>query len=137
MNMKDEAGLRLNIHWVQLALISAYEDNCPLRPVKIGRQFLKWTSELESFRRGVRRLCIKCRTDNARSWEFYRGSAEILRSQERLTKRLGGRPVVTSTTYPGQLHYTRLYLWTLRSGWDFWWLLPEGVRNPTGKPRWL
>ena len=30
MNMKDEAGLGLTIHHVQQALISAYEDNCPL-----------------------------------------------------------------------------------------------------------
>jgi hypothetical protein len=48
MNMKDEAGLGLAIHWVQQALISASEDNCPLRPVKTGRQSLKWISELES-----------------------------------------------------------------------------------------
>ena len=47
MNMKDEAGLGLAIHWVQQALISAYEDNCPLRPVKTGTQCLKWTVELE------------------------------------------------------------------------------------------
>jgi hypothetical protein len=50
MNMKDEAGLWLAIHWVQQALISAYEDNCPLRPVKTGRQSLKWIVELESLR---------------------------------------------------------------------------------------
>jgi hypothetical protein len=54
MNMKDEAGLGLAIHWVQQGLISGYEDNCPLRPVKTGKQSLKWTSELESLRRGVR-----------------------------------------------------------------------------------
>lgn len=36
MNMKDEAGLGLAIHWVQQALISASEDNCPLRLVKTG-----------------------------------------------------------------------------------------------------
>ena len=65
MNMKDEAGLGLAIHWVQQALISAYEGKCPLIPVKTGRKSLKWTLELESFRRGVRRLCSKCRTDNA------------------------------------------------------------------------
>jgi hypothetical protein len=44
--MKDEAGLGLAVQWVQQALISAYEDNCFLRPVKTGRQSLKWTSEL-------------------------------------------------------------------------------------------
>jgi hypothetical protein len=34
MNVKDEARLGLAIHWVQQALISAYEDNYPLRTVK-------------------------------------------------------------------------------------------------------
>ena len=73
MNMKDEAGLGLAIHWVQQAQISAYEDNCPLRPVKTGRQSLKWMSELESLRRGVRQLFNKCqRAKNLRSWELYR-----------------------------------------------------------------
>jgi len=38
MDMKSDAGLGLVIHWVQQALILAYEDNCPLRPVKTGRQ---------------------------------------------------------------------------------------------------
>jgi hypothetical protein len=60
MNMKNEAGLQLAIHWVQQALISAYKDNCPLRPVKTGRQSLKWTMELESLRREVRQLFNKC-----------------------------------------------------------------------------
>jgi hypothetical protein len=54
MNMKDEAELGLAIHWVQQAQISAYEDNCPLRPVKTGRYSLRWTVELEALRRGVR-----------------------------------------------------------------------------------
>jgi hypothetical protein len=60
MNMKDEAGLGLSIPWVQQALISACEDSCPLRPIKTGRQSLKWTSELESLRRGVRWLFNHC-----------------------------------------------------------------------------
>ena len=47
MNLKDEAGLGLAIHWVQQALISAYVDNSPLAPVKTGRHSLKRTSELE------------------------------------------------------------------------------------------
>jgi len=34
MNMKDEFGLGLAVHWVHQALISACEGNCPLRPVK-------------------------------------------------------------------------------------------------------
>jgi hypothetical protein len=61
MDMKSEAGLGFAIHWVQQALVLAYENNCPLRPVKIGRQFLKWTTELESVRRGVRWLFNGCR----------------------------------------------------------------------------
>jgi hypothetical protein len=32
--MKNEAGLGLAIHWVQQKLISAYDDNCPLRRVE-------------------------------------------------------------------------------------------------------
>ena len=34
MSMEDEAGLGLAVHWIQQALITAYEDNCPLRPAK-------------------------------------------------------------------------------------------------------
>ena len=71
MNVKDEARLGLAILWVQEAPISAYEDNCPLRPVKTGRYSLKWTSELESLTRGVRWLFNKCRTNkNRQSWEL-------------------------------------------------------------------
>jgi hypothetical protein len=71
--MKREAGLGLAIHWVQQALISAYEDNCPLRPVKTGRQSLKWTLEFESLRREVRRLFNKFRSGkNPHSLELYR-----------------------------------------------------------------
>jgi len=51
MDMQNEAGLGLAIHSVQQALISTYEDNCPLRLVKTGRQSLKWTAELQSLRR--------------------------------------------------------------------------------------
>ena len=61
LDMKDEAGLGLAIYWVQQALISTYEGNCPLKPVKAGRQSLRRTVELESLRRGVRRLFKKCR----------------------------------------------------------------------------
>jgi hypothetical protein len=38
MNMKDEAGLGLASHWVQQALLSAYEDNCSLTHIKTGRK---------------------------------------------------------------------------------------------------
>ena len=50
MDMKSEAGLGLAIHSVQRALLSSYEDNCPLRPVKKGRQSMKLTVELETLR---------------------------------------------------------------------------------------
>jgi len=43
LDMKDEAGPGLAIDWVQQALVSAYEDNCPLIPVTTGRQSLTWT----------------------------------------------------------------------------------------------
>jgi len=73
MNMKNEAGMGLAIHLVQQALIPAYEDNCPPRPVKTGRQSLKCTVELESLRRGERRLFNKCRSErNQHSWELHR-----------------------------------------------------------------
>jgi hypothetical protein len=34
MSMKDEAGLGLAIHWIQQALISAFEDNCLYDPLE-------------------------------------------------------------------------------------------------------
>jgi hypothetical protein len=39
MNVKDEAALGLAILSVHQALISAYEDNCPLKPVRTGITF--------------------------------------------------------------------------------------------------
>ena len=84
MNMKDGAGLGLAIHWVRQGLISACEYNCPLRPVKRGRQFLKWTTELESLRRGVRRFFNKRRTDNdPHNWELYREAQRRCRKEVR------------------------------------------------------
>jgi hypothetical protein len=78
MNIGNEAGLGLAMHWVQHTLITAYEDSCPLRPVKTGRSSVKWTAELESLRRGVKRLFNKSQRDqNPRSWEIYRGSVDI------------------------------------------------------------
>jgi len=69
MKMKDEARLGLAIHWVQQALVSTYEDNHPPRPVNTGMQSRKWTSELESLRRGVRRLLNQCRrVGNSIEW---------------------------------------------------------------------
>ena len=82
MNMLDEAGLGLAVHWVHQVLILAYEDNCPLRFVKTGRQSLRWISELESLRRGVRRLFNKCRADNnLQNWELYREAQRRYRKE--------------------------------------------------------
>jgi hypothetical protein len=82
MKMKDEVGLGLAVHWVQQTLISICEDNRSLRPVKTGRQSLRWTSELESLRRGVRWLFKKCRTDNhPHSWELYREAQRRYRKE--------------------------------------------------------
>jgi hypothetical protein len=73
MDVRNKAGLGLAIHVVQQALISVHEDNCPLRPAKTGRQSLKWTMEMESLRREVRRLFNRCRSDgSSRSWDLYR-----------------------------------------------------------------
>ena len=84
MNMKDEAGLGLAVHWVQQALISTYEDNCPLRPVRKGRKSLRWTSELEPLKREVRRLFNKCQADNnSYSWELYREAQQRYRKEVR------------------------------------------------------
>jgi hypothetical protein len=136
MNMKDEAELGLAVHWVQQALFSAYEDNCPFRPVKTGRQSLRWTSELESLRREVRRLLTSARQITIRIVGNFieRLSRDIERRYERLPKRLGELSVALLITYLDQLGYTGLYLGTLRSGWDFWWLLLLSVRNLRGKP---
>jgi hypothetical protein len=70
--VNDEAGLGLAVLWIQQALVSAYGDNCPLRPVTTGRKSLRWTMELESLRKEVRRLFNKGRAGkNPHSWELY------------------------------------------------------------------
>ena len=84
MSMKDEAGLGLAVHWIQQALITAYEDNSPPRLAKNGRKSLKWTSTLESLRREVRRLFNRCRADNkSSSWELYREAQRRYRKEVR------------------------------------------------------
>ena len=60
MYMKDEAGLGLAVLSHQQALISAYEDNCLLKPVRTGKHSLKWTYALQCLRREVIRLFNKC-----------------------------------------------------------------------------
>ena len=82
MSMKDKAGLGLAVHWIQQALITAYEDNCLLRPAKNGRKSLKWTSKLESLRREVRRLFNRCQADNKSfGWELYREAQRRYRKE--------------------------------------------------------
>jgi hypothetical protein len=73
----DEDGLGLAVHWIQQALISAYEDNSPVRPSRKGRKSLRWTLELESLRREVRRLFNRCWVDDSHSWELCRGSMKL------------------------------------------------------------
>ena len=82
MGMKDEAGLGLAIQWIQQALISAYEDSCPLRPFRKGRKSLRWSTELESLRREVRQVFNRCRADNdLHSWDLYREAQRRYRKE--------------------------------------------------------
>jgi len=84
MNMKDEAGLGIAVHWIQQALVTAYEDNCPFIPAKKRRKSLKWTLELESLRREARQLFNRCWADNkSSSWELYREAQERYRKEVR------------------------------------------------------
>jgi selenocysteine lyase/cysteine desulfurase len=61
--MADEAGMGLALNWVQHALVTAYENNCPVRPVKPSSTSLRWTARLESLRRNIRRLFNKSRRE--------------------------------------------------------------------------
>jgi hypothetical protein len=73
MEMKSESGLVLAILSVQQTLILAYEDNCPLRLGKTGRQSLKGTAKLKSLKRGQRRRFNECRSDsNPYNWDLYK-----------------------------------------------------------------
>jgi len=92
MGTKNEAGLELAIHLIQRVLIPAYEDKCPLRPVKTGKQSLNWTVELDYLRREVRRLFNKCQSDkNPLSRKFYRKAQRNYRKEvRRILEILGG-----------------------------------------------
>jgi hypothetical protein len=75
---RDEAGMGLALQWLQHALITVYENNCPMWLLKSARNSLKWTARLESLRRRVKRFFNKGRRDRTpRSWEFYRGLARV------------------------------------------------------------
>jgi hypothetical protein len=73
IDMKNEAGLGLAIHCLQQALILAHENNCLLKPVNTGMKSLKWTTELESISRKVRRLLNKSRSSKeSHDWALFR-----------------------------------------------------------------
>jgi len=92
MRMDDVAGLGLAVHWIQHALVTAYEENCPLKPTKNGRKYLKRTSELESLRREVRRHFNRCRADNKpSSWELYREAQRRYREEVRKASKVPWR----------------------------------------------
>jgi len=74
--------LGIAFRWIQQALVTAYEKHCPLKTIKNGRKSLKWTSELDSLIREVRRFLI--------------GAGLIInqlvgKSKERLNGDIGGR----------------------------------------------
>jgi hypothetical protein len=94
MSMKDEAGLGLAVHWIQQALITAYEDNCPLRPAKNGRKSLKWTLKLESLRRDCFLIGARLTTNHLVGNSIERLNEDVGRRYARLPKRPGG-PSVT------------------------------------------
>lgn len=136
LNMEDEAGLGLAVQGIQQALVTAYEENCPLRPTKNGRKSLKWTPELASLRREVRRLFKRCRADNkSSSWELYREAQRRYRKEVRKASKEIWRTFCSSINdLPRSAGCIRPYLGILKPSWDPWWLLPESVRNPRGKP---
>ena len=100
MDMKSEAGLGLAVHWVQQALVLACENNCPLKPVKAGRQTLKWTKELESLRKEMRWLFNKCRSDkNPHSWDLFQEAQRNYRKEVRKASKSTWRAFCSSTEY--------------------------------------
>jgi len=97
MSMKDEAGLGLAIKWIQQALISTFEDSCPLRPIRKGRKSLRWISELELLRREVRRLFNRCRAKkDPDSWELYTEAQQRYRTEVRKASRETWRTFISS-----------------------------------------
>jgi hypothetical protein len=97
MSMKDEAGLGLAVHWIQQALLSAFEDNCPLRPIRKGTKSMRWTRELQFLRRELRRLFNRCRAKNdPHSWELYIEAQRRYRKEVRKAPRDMWRSFVSS-----------------------------------------
>jgi hypothetical protein len=84
MNIEDEAGLGPNVSYLQQVLISAYENNCPLRIARAGKLTLRWTSNLETLRREVRRLFNKSRRDRtSQNWELHKGAQRRYKKEVR------------------------------------------------------
>jgi len=117
-------------------LLSAYEDNCPLRPIRNGRKSVRWTSELEFLRREVRCLFNRCQVNyDSHSWELNREAQWRYRKEARKASKESWRTFCTSVKdVPRSFGYIGLYLGTQKLGFVPWWLLPESVRNLREKP---
>jgi len=108
MSMKDKAALGLAVHWIQQALITAYEDNCSFRLPKKGRKSLKWTSELQSVLREGRQLVNIYRANNKPySWELYREAQRKYRKEVLKASKETWRTICSPVNYLprlGRLH---------------------------------
>jgi len=104
--MKAEAGLQLAILSLQQTLISAKENNCPLKPVTTGKHGVRWNPELKSLRRGAEfwGLCT----------EVQRGYRKEVRKDSREALRAFCSSV---NDFPRRLGFIGLFLGTLRSSW--------------------
>ena len=135
MSMENEVGLGLAVHWVQQDLISVYEDICSLRPVRKGKNSLRWTSELESLRREVRQLFNRCQAGNSlHSWELNREAQQSYKKEVRKVSKEIWRSYCSSIKdLPRSARLNRAVSREPKSVWDLWWLLLESIRNQKGK----
>ena len=114
--------------------ISAYENYCPLKPVRTGKHSPKWTYELKCLRRGVRRLFNKCRADKTpHSRQLYREAQRIYRKEVRKASKYVLRTFCNSVNdlMSARLHSAlsmdpKMKLGSLVT-------LREGIRHPKGK----
>jgi hypothetical protein len=136
MNMEDEAGLGLAIQCVQQALISAYEENCPLVTLGKGRKSLSWTAELQLLRKEVRRLFNSCRANNDTStWDLYREAQRRYRKEVRKASIETWRTFCSSVKdLPRSARIHKALCRDPKIRLASWWLPTESVRNPRGKP---
>jgi hypothetical protein len=136
MEMKDEASLRLAVRWIQQALLSAYENNCPLRPIRKGKRSLRWTPLLASHRREVRRLFNRCQAKNdPYSWELYREAQQRYRGEVRKASKEIWRTFCGSiNNLPRAARLQRALSGDPKVRLGSLWLLLESIRNPKGKP---